>query len=192
MAATSSARVPVQPPASIVPARRDRRVRVDESSEIRTPGHHERSLIGFELCGGSPTQDGTERWGEILDVVHVGREHYFLIDSRQWTYGNRRLIPTWAVSTIDLVNRECRTELAAQVMRRAPTSIRSVWPTPGIMAYCKTYSAAHPELGHLRLGSLHAVISLVAPTPPHFDCSWASSLLSGGRHPWLMPPRRER
>ncbi len=58
--------------------------------------------------------------GEITEVMQIGDQRYFLIDSRHWTFGSRRLLPTWAISSIDLVDRVCITEIAHETVRRAP------------------------------------------------------------------------
>ncbi len=80
--------------------------------------HPERTLVGMNLCGGPPRQ--SINLGEILEIIAIGGEDYFLVDSRHWTFGSRRLIPTWAVVAIDLVDEECRTALPLDIIRRSP------------------------------------------------------------------------
>ncbi len=104
-----------------------------EPKGARTLRDGERTVLGFDLWGGprrsptaaddddggSPASYGT-LLGEILEVLEVGRDRYFLIDSRHWTFGSRRLVPTWAIATIDLSDRVCRTQLPLDTIRRAP------------------------------------------------------------------------
>ncbi len=98
----------------------ERRVRLSPSIELTTPAYQERTLLGFELHGPPAAPEEPTSIGEITDVMQVGDQRYFLIDSRHWTFGSRRLVPTWAVSAIDLVDRVCETEMTHETIRRAP------------------------------------------------------------------------
>ncbi len=71
-------------------------------------------VTGFDLY-----QDDRDL-GELEEVVQLGPCLYFVVDSRHWSYGARKLLPVSAIDGIDEEQRRAFARLDAEQIRGGP------------------------------------------------------------------------
>ncbi|MGF1599423.1 MAG: hypothetical protein ACFCVK_21335 [Acidimicrobiales bacterium] len=73
------------------------------------------ALTGFELYAGD------KALGACEEMVELEGERYYLVDTRHWTFGERRLIPASSIRpALDERPRAASTDLDVEFIRRAP------------------------------------------------------------------------
>jgi hypothetical protein len=71
-------------------------------------------LVGFDL------RNAEQDLGELEEVVDLRGRAYYVIDSRHWTFGTKRLLPVSAVDKIELDERAVSTNTEIEAIRAAP------------------------------------------------------------------------
>lgn len=69
-------------------------------------------LLGLELF------NGQKALGTIEEIIELGHDTYYLVDTRHWTFGERRLIPATSINRADPAT--AATTIGIERIRTAP------------------------------------------------------------------------